>query len=151
MSNPLEKVAELALKFLKPEAPIHAIKWFGTNEQLVSLLEKLRDTNFLATPVDIPVIIKGHFSDELKESVTLIKWAGTAGQLVYLFELLQANSLLSKHLLLQAAIKMHFEDKNGKVYAHLKQIKHDYIDNKTGMPKKADELKRLVSIVKHQK
>ncbi len=151
MSNPLEKVAELALKLFKPEAPVQAIKWFGTNEQLVSLLEKLRDADFLVTPIEIPVIIKEHFSDELKESVTLIKWAGTAGQLVYLFEQLQANRLLSKDLALQAAIKMHFENKNGKVYANLKQIKQDYLDSKTGLPKKADELKRLVSIVKHQK
>jgi hypothetical protein len=151
MSNPSEKIGELALKYFKTGRPFSPIKWFGTNEQLVCLLEQLKYEKFLVLPIDIEIIIKGHFSYESKEPASPIKWNGTAGQLIYLFEQLQENGLLSKNLTLLAAIKMHFEDEDGKGYANLKQIKQDYLDSKTGVPKKANELKKLVNKVKNVK
>jgi hypothetical protein len=73
-----------------------------------------------------------------------IKWLGTPGQLVFLFDELKAKGFLPISMNLQAEIKKHFINVDGKPYNNLKSPKQNYLESKTGKPKKADEIENVI-------
>jgi hypothetical protein len=85
------------------------------------------------------------------KQIELIKWRGTPGQLIYLFEQLKEQGFFSLSMDLQAAIKKHFADENGKPFTNTKQAKQNYLNTKTGKPKKSKDIENLTDKLKEIK
>jgi|GEM_PF-4325418 hypothetical protein len=125
-------------------------RWVGTTDQLDRLFKELVDNK--AIQADTEEVFKKVFKKEVNNENTEIVWQLKDVQLCYLFDELIKSSLLSKSTEYNSAIRDYrfFVKDDGlkSTFENMKGLKQSYINNKTGTPKNADVIDRIINNIK---